>query len=95
MADYVKIARQVLAITCTLSDPIESEDSAPTESAEIAPKPTPKELAHASAVLAKAGIRLMRIDGMDVVGIWSDLDGPEARAALRTYGSGQLPVRYL
>jgi hypothetical protein len=37
----------------------------------------------------------MRIDGADYVGIWSDLDGPEVRAALRTYGSHELPVRYL
>jgi hypothetical protein len=37
----------------------------------------------------------MRIDGVDYAGIWSDLDGPEVRAALRTYGNGHLPVRYL
>jgi hypothetical protein len=59
------------------------------------PDPTPEELARASAVLAKAGIRLMRIDGADYVGIWSDLDGPEVRAALRAYGSGPLRVVYL
>lgn len=27
--------------------------------------------------------------------MWSDLDGPEVRAALRTFGSDRLPVRYL
>jgi hypothetical protein len=37
----------------------------------------------------------MLIDGSDYVGIWSDLDGPELRAALRTYGSDELPMRYL
>jgi len=46
-------------------------------------------------VLAKAGIRLMRLDGVDMIGVWSDLDSPELRAALRTFGSGALPVRYL
>jgi hypothetical protein len=57
--------------------------------------PTAEELVHASAVLGRTGVRLMRIDGMDIVGIWSDLDGAEVRAALRVYGSDQLPVRYL
>jgi hypothetical protein len=59
------------------------------------PDPSPEELARSSAALAKAGVRLMRIDGADYVGIWSDLDGPEVRPALRTYGSHELPVRYL
>jgi hypothetical protein len=59
------------------------------------PDPTPEELARSSAALAKAGVRLMRIDGAYYVGIWSDLDGPEVRAAVRTYGSHELPVRYL
>jgi hypothetical protein len=62
---------------------------------KVLPDPTPQELAQASSVLAKSGIRLMRVDGVDYVGIWSDLDGPEVRAALRTYGSGQVLVRYL
>jgi hypothetical protein len=109
MTNYVEIARQVLAATAGTSSetmeavpeeyalaaaarPLESEDSAPTE---MVSDPSPEELAHASAVLTKAGIRLMRIDGADHVGIWSDLDGPEVRAALRTFGSHELPVRYL
>jgi hypothetical protein len=29
------------------------------------------------------------------IGIWSDLDGPELRKALRMFGSGQLSLRYL
>jgi hypothetical protein len=37
----------------------------------------------------------MRIDGVDYVGIWSDLYGAEVRAALRVCGSGNLPVVYL
>jgi hypothetical protein len=37
----------------------------------------------------------MRIDGVDMVGVWSDLDRPEIRAALRVYGNGHLTVRYL
>jgi hypothetical protein len=75
--------------------PVEIAPVEPAVPAKMLPDPSPEDLAHASAVLAKAGIRLMRIDGSDYVGIWSDLDGPEVRAALRTYGSHELPVRYL
>ena len=53
------------------------------------------ELARASTVLNRAGVRLMQLDGVTTMGIWSDLDGPVIRRALRTYGSDQLPVRYL
>jgi hypothetical protein len=37
----------------------------------------------------------MQLDGVTTIGIWSDLDGPEARKALRVFGSDGLPVRYL
>jgi hypothetical protein len=37
----------------------------------------------------------MQIEGVAVIAIWSDLDGPEIRAALRAFGSDRLPVRYL
>ena len=57
--------------------------------------PDPALLACAAAVLSRAGVRLMRVDDEEVVGIWSDLDGPEVRDALRTFGSDSLPVRYL
>jgi hypothetical protein len=86
------VAKERTLAAAARCEPLESEDSA---SAEIVPDPTPAQLAHASAVLTKAGIRLMRIDGVDMVGIWSDLDGPEIRAALRVYGSDRLAVRYL
>jgi hypothetical protein len=52
-------------------------------------------LACASAVLNQAGVRIMQLDGVPTIGIWSDLDGPEIRKALRTFGEDQLPVRYL
>ena len=101
MASYVEIARQFLAdiaqrrtasqdtVVKLLVRPDEGE---PIETLE---EPTAEQLAHASTVLSKAGIRLMRLYGVDMVGIWSDLDSPRVRAALRTYGSDQLPVRYL
>jgi hypothetical protein len=37
----------------------------------------------------------MQLDGVTTIGIWSDLDGPEVRKALRVFGSDGLPVRYL
>jgi hypothetical protein len=49
----------------------------------------------ASALLSWAGERLMEIDGVMIVGIWSDLDCSEIRDALRVFGSGEAPVKYL
>lgn len=57
--------------------------------------PDSAELAHASAVLNRAGVRIMALEDGAGIGVWSDLDGPEVRAALRVFGSGRLPVRYL
>lgn len=65
------------------------------ESSEIHTEPDPVELARASTVLNRAGIRLMQLDGVTTIGIWSDMDGPEIRKALCTFGSDRLPVRYL
>lgn len=67
----------------------------PAESPEIHVEADPAELAHASAVLNRTGVRLMQLDGVTTIGIWSDLDGPELRKALRTFGSDRLPIRYL
>ncbi|HJT89213.1 MAG TPA: hypothetical protein VJ732_15200 [Bryobacteraceae bacterium] len=52
-------------------------------------------MARASAVLNRTGVRLMQLDCVTTIGIWSDLDGPELRKALRTFGSDRLPIRYL
>lgn len=46
-------------------------------------------------MLGRAGMRLMELEGGTTIGLWSDWDGPEVRAALRTFGSDRLPVRYL
>jgi hypothetical protein len=59
------------------------------------PEPDSTELERASGVLKRAGVRIMELDGVTVVGMWSDLDRPEVRAALRTFGSDHLLVRYL
>jgi hypothetical protein len=71
------------------------DGATPVDSREIEAVPGPAELARASGVLHRAGLRLMRVDGVPTVGLWSDLDGPGVRAALHTYGSHELPVRYL
>ena len=65
------------------------------ESPEIEAGPDPAELARASGVLMRGGVRIMALEGGATIGVWSDLDGPEVRAALRTFGSDGLPVRYL
>ena|SRR5215471_410023 len=50
---------------------------------------------NASAVLADAGLRLTQLDGVMTIGIWSSLDSPGLRAALRVFRSEQAPVCYL
>jgi hypothetical protein len=77
------------------TDSVVSVGATSAESPEIEAGPDPTELARASAILSAAGIRLMELENGLSVGVWSDLDGPEVRAALRTFGSDGLPVRYL
>jgi hypothetical protein len=71
------------------------EGSTSAEPIEIAAAPDPAELARASALLNRTGVRIMALDGSAAIGAWSDLDGPEVRAALRTFGLDRLPLRYL
>lgn len=49
----------------------------------------------ARALLARAGVRFLRLGDVAVAGVWSDRDGPEIRDALRDLGAGLLPVVYL
>jgi hypothetical protein len=65
------------------------------EAPKIHADSNPVDLARASAVLSRAGVRIMQLEGVTTIGIWSDLDGPDVRNALRSFGSGHLPVRYL
>jgi hypothetical protein len=91
-----------------LTDSAESEPTKPSkpgsvgfegttsaESPKIEAGLDPAELARASALLNRTGVRIMRLEGAVTIGVWSDLDGPEVRAALRTFGSDGLPMRYL
>jgi hypothetical protein len=51
---------------------------------------------HAVALLNRTGARIViYAAGDEATGIWSDLDGPEVRAAIRMLGRGDLPVVYL
>jgi hypothetical protein len=91
-----------------LADSAESEPTKPSkpgfvgfegatsvQSPEIEAGPDPAELARACGVLNRAGVRIMALEGGATIGVWSDLDRPEVRAALRTFGSDRLPLRYL
>ncbi len=77
------------------TDSVVSVGATSAESPEIEAEPDPAELARASAALKRAGVRIMALEGGATIGVWSDMDGPEVRAALRTFGSDRLPVRYL
>jgi hypothetical protein len=93
-----KPAEPAKAPTPVLTEPAKRESIEPDFHgwAEVLPDPPPDELAHASAVLAKAGVRLIGdVRGVDYIGVGSDTDGPEVRAALRVHGNGHLPVKYL
>lgn len=69
------------------------EGATSAESPEI--EADPAELALTSDVLNRAGVRIMSLEEGATIGVWSDLDGPTVRAALRTLGMSGLPVRYL
>ena len=66
MADYLEVAHRALAV----------RQQAP----QVGPDPQP--LSRASALLNRTGVRIMDIDGGTGIGVWSDVDGPEVRAAL-------------
>lgn len=65
------------------------------ESGEIATEPDSAEVAGASVILNQAGVRIMWLGGQFVIGVWSDLDTPSVRSALRILGLNRLPIRYL
>jgi hypothetical protein len=71
------------------------EGATSNESPKIEAEPEPVELARATGVLSRAGVRIMEIEGVTTIGLWSDLDGPDVRKALRVFKSNRLPVLYL
>lgn len=90
-----------------LADSAENEPTKPTkpssegfegatsaESPEIGAVPDAA-AARAISLLNRSGVRIMALEGGPIIGIWSDLDGPSIRAALRTLGMAGVPIRYL
>jgi hypothetical protein len=71
------------------------EGGIPAKSSKIEAEPSQEEIDAAGEVLKRAGVRLMELPAGTAVGIWSDLDSAEVRAALRVFGSDVLPVWYL
>ncbi|HTX36451.1 MAG TPA: hypothetical protein VME43_15585 [Bryobacteraceae bacterium] len=71
------------------------EGAVSAKSPEIEAQPDRAELARAIDLVNRAGVRIMALEGGATIGVWSDLDGPEVRAALRTLGSDRLRLRYL
>jgi hypothetical protein len=69
--------------------------SLPAESGKICAAPDPADLAPASAILDRAGVRIMEVESGTTIGIWSDLDGPAVRRALHALGLDGVPARYL
>ncbi|MEK7750866.1 MAG: hypothetical protein AAB654_03045 [Acidobacteriota bacterium] len=100
MANYVESARRALAAARTAQRGEKIEAAPPKSDALQGIGPTKTEpdqaaINQATALLNAAGVRLMRLGGVSTVGVWSDLDGPEIRAALRTLQMDSLPVRFL
>ncbi|HKD09866.1 MAG TPA: hypothetical protein VKB79_28430 [Bryobacteraceae bacterium] len=71
------------------------EGAVSAKSPKIQAGPDPAELARASAILNRTGVRIMALEAGTVIGVWSDLDVPEGRAALHAIGLDRYPVRYL
>src|SRR5262245_61272173 len=46
---------------------------------------TAEELVRACSVLNRTGVRIMWLDGSTKIGLWSDLDNPDVRAALHAF----------
>ena len=86
MTDYLRIARAAMAGVS-----VAPKSTDPGTEAE----PDPADLARASDVVNGAGVRIMQLEDVAAIGLWSDVDGPELRAALRTLKVDNLPVRYL
>jgi hypothetical protein len=59
------------------------------------PEPSAKELSDATALLNRTGVRIMRLEAGDAIGVWTDRDSASIRQALRLLAMDELPIRYL
>jgi hypothetical protein len=72
------------------------DGSVPGEIQNILPESDRAKLTLASSVLGRAGVRLMELETGFTVGVWSDLDSAELRAAIRVFHPDGVPsIRYL
>jgi hypothetical protein len=62
---------------------------------DAAEEPDIDALTWAGEVFRLNGVRHFFLDGEPVLGVWSDLDGPHIREAMRIFRNEHLPVRYL
>jgi hypothetical protein len=53
------------------------------------------DIERAIRTLNETGVRVIDLDGVFFVGVWSDLDGPDIREALQIAELGDLGIRYL
>jgi len=90
---FLKWATMPLAAAPIAVTPREPVPVAATTEAN--PGQSLEELARASDLLNRNGVRILQLEGVEAVGVWSDLDGPEVRAALRTLGGEAALIRYL
>ena len=81
--------------TSELQPAIDTLRGGKAEALALLSAPDPAELARAAAVLNQACVRIMAFECGATIEVWSDLYGPEVRAAFRTFGSDGLPIRYL
>jgi hypothetical protein len=70
-------------------------ESENTETASAVSRLDRPALIQARAILNRAGVRKFDLNGDLVIGLWSDQDGPELRAALHILELEDVPVRYL
>jgi hypothetical protein len=90
MADYLKIAQLALArTTVALVSTAHLPGTAAGNADDIEVAPYLPDCGFAIAVLDRARVRIMLLDGA-TIGVWSDLDGPEVRRALKAVGIGHL-----
>jgi hypothetical protein len=93
VVDYVSIAQKTLGARALV------EENTAANSQQQQPDPAEESWIelwlNASALLNYEGIRILKLKGRFVIGVWSDRDKPEVRAALDVLGMGQLPIRYL
>jgi hypothetical protein len=83
------------AAALRLQPAIDTLRAGKAEALALLSNPDVAELTSASTALGRSGVRIMALEGGTAIGVWSDLDGPEVRAALRALELDGLPVRYL